>query len=102
MTIAACYLSSEGVVLGADSTTTMFVQGPGNTPGCDHYYNFAQKVFEFGEHSTAGITMWGLGTLGDVSYRTLIAETADHMQTKQSAALAVCRTFWRAFFGGPG
>lgn len=27
MTIAACYLSSEGVVLGADSMITIFVRG---------------------------------------------------------------------------
>jgi len=46
MTIAACYLSGEGVVLGADSTTTMFVPAmdPG-APGADHHYNFAQKLF---------------------------------------------------------
>jgi hypothetical protein len=31
MTIAACYLSPEGVVLGADSTTTMFFDQPGTT-----------------------------------------------------------------------
>lgn len=60
VTIAACYLSSEGVVLGADSTSTMFVRGHGNQVDSEHHYNFAQKIFEFGEDSTAGIVMWGL------------------------------------------
>ena len=32
MTIAACYVSAEGVVFGADSTATMFVPGPGPNP----------------------------------------------------------------------
>ena len=44
MTIAACYLAAEGVVFGADSTTTMFVSGIGpGTPGAEHHYNFARK-----------------------------------------------------------
>lgn len=58
MTIAACYLSSEGVVLGADSTTTMYVSAPGPHPtGGEHHFNFAQKVFQIGSEGTLGITM---------------------------------------------
>jgi hypothetical protein len=60
MTIAACYLSAEGVVFGADSTTTMFVSGIGpGAPGAEHHYNFAQKVLQIGENSTLAMTMWG-------------------------------------------
>ena len=78
MTIAACYLSAEGVVFGADSTTTMYVSGIGpGAPGSEHHYNFAQKVFQIGENSTLAMTMWGLGNLRNVSYRTLIAQFAD-------------------------
>lgn len=78
MTIAACYLSSEGVVLGADSTSTIFVANPTHSDGSRHHYNFAQKVFEFGQSSTLGLVTWGLGGLKDISYRTLIAEVMDH------------------------
>ena len=60
MTIAACYLSADGVVFGADSTTTMFVPGP-DASGTEHHYNFAQKVFQIGESSTLAMTMWGNG-----------------------------------------
>src|SRR5437762_2458537 len=42
MTIAACYLAGDGLVIGADSTTTMYVSGlgPGAT-GSEHHYDFA-------------------------------------------------------------
>ena len=103
MTIAACYLSAEGVVLGADSTTTMFVAGRGGQPGSQHHYNFAQKVFEFGEPgSTVGMALWGLGSLGDKSYRTLIGEMADGVKSKNPDTLdAVAQTaatmFWAQY-----
>lgn len=89
MTIAACYLSAEGVVLGADSTATMFVAGRGGQIGSQHHYNFAQKVFEFGAPgSTVGVALWGVGSLGDTSYRTLIAEIADEAAKRQPPSLA--------------
>lgn len=77
MTIAACYVSAEGVVLGADSTSTVYVPGPPGVEGNTHFFNLAQKVFEFGEDSSIGIVTWGLGSLGDTSHRTVIAEVAD-------------------------
>jgi len=77
MTIAACYVSAEGVVLGADSTSTVYVPGPPGVEGSTHHFDFAQKVFEFGEDSSIGIVTWGLGSLKDTSHRTVIAEVAD-------------------------
>ena len=76
MTIAACYLSPEGVVLGADSTSTY-----GLASGA-HYYNNAQKLFEVGEDSTLGIVAWGLGGLNSYSHRTLIALFSDDLKGK--------------------
>jgi len=88
MTVAACYFSSEGVVLGADSTSTVFVTGPGGQPGLQQHYNFAQKVFEFGDPgATAGVAIWGVGSLGDVSYRTLVAEIADEARRQSAGSL---------------
>jgi len=88
MTIAACYLSSEGVVLGADSTSTVFVAGRGTQSGSVHQYNFAQKVFEFGPRgSTVGVALWGLGSLGLKSWRTLIAEMADEACARKAGGL---------------
>ena len=80
MTIAACYLSSEGVVFGADSTSTMYVEGPGPQPVVpSHQFNYAQKIYEIGKDSTLGITMWAWKL--DSSYRTLIAQFAELLVT---------------------
>lgn len=73
MTIATCYLSPEGVVLGADSTTTYISD---NGP---HYYNHAQKIFEIGDNGRLGIVTWGLGNLNDESYRRLFAKFSDEL-----------------------
>src|SRR5258708_2959550 len=74
MRVGACYVSGEGVVFGADSTTTMLVAGRGiATDHSEHHFEHAQKIFEIGEGSTLGVVTWGMGNLEDVSFRTLIA-----------------------------
>ncbi len=101
MTIAACYLSSEGVILGADSTTTMFVAAPGSQPGGrEHHFNFAQKVFQVGSEGTLGMTMWGLGSLPGTSYRTLITQFADDLSRQSAASMAEIAERWNLFFWG--
>jgi hypothetical protein len=97
VTIAACYLSSEGVVFGADSTTTMLVQGP-EPGGTEHHFNFAQKIFEIGQDSSLGITTWGLGGLGEISYRTLIAQFGDELSCQPVCSIAEVAERWNAFF----
>lgn len=96
MTIAACYLSSEGIVLGADSTSTYAL------PSGNHYFNHGQKIFEIGESSTLGIVTWGLGGLSVGSHRTLVALLADDLKkTKaksvQDVADRWCAQFWKAY-----
>lgn len=99
MTIAACYLSSEGVVLGADSTSTMYVRCPGPNPvEAEHHYDHAQKIFQIGEKSTLGITMWGLGNLAAVSYRTLIAQFSDSLAGQPPKTMSEVADRWNAFF----
>jgi hypothetical protein len=90
MTIAACYLSSEGVVFGADSTATF----------SNRYYDHAQKIFEVGSRgSTLGIVIWGLGSLGELSHRTWIMQFAEHNQQQATAsvqeiAIRLAQFFW--------
>jgi hypothetical protein len=77
VTIAACYVSPEGIVLGADSTTTY-----GDPSGGQHYYNHSQKLFELATEpgmGTFGVVCWGLGGLQVSSYRTLFALLSDDM-----------------------
>jgi hypothetical protein len=97
MTIAACYLSSEGVVFGADSTTT-FPVDPASAR--DRYYDHAQKIFQVGGHdSTLGIVLWGMAGLGELSYRTLIARFADTNQPQPAPSfLDVATRFSQAFW----
>lgn len=104
MTIAACYVSAEGVVFGADSTSTMYVSGLGpGAAGAEHQYNFAQKIFQVGENSTLGIVMWGLGGLPNISYRTLVAQFADSLighgiQSVEELAHRWQNLFWTEYY----
>jgi hypothetical protein len=77
----------------------MFVSGFGPTPaGCEHHYNFAQKIFQVGEHSTIGITTWGLGNLHQVSYRTLIARFADSLAGQSPTSMTDVANRWSQMF----
>lgn len=90
MTIAGFYLTPEGVVLGADSTSSA------PTESGMHYLDFNQKIFEIGESSTLGVMTWGLGALGGKSYRTLAAELADSFGQKRAASVEDVAKRWIA------
>ena len=95
MTIAVCYVSPEGVVLGADSTSTYGDLG-------DIHYNHSQKLFEIGEDSTLGVVTWGLGGLQISSHRTLLAHLADDLRAQppkdvKDVAERWSKSFWQAY-----
>lgn len=92
MTIAACYLSPEGVVLGSDSTSTY------ENFGQRRHYNHGQKLFEVGEKSTIGIVTWGVGGLRFGSYRTLIARLSDQMPPKSAVSVLNIANRWIDLF----
>jgi hypothetical protein len=98
MTIAACYVCDEGVVLGADSTTTYLV-GSGTT----RHMNNSQKVFEIGEMgSTLGLVTWGRGELPQLSYRHMAAELSDdllanHPSNVRDVADRFSHRFWAEY-----
>jgi hypothetical protein len=94
LTIAAAYLVSEGVVFGADSSTTVSVRTPDGVGGVLQVLSHAQKVFEVGENSRLGICTWGAGSVGDTSHRTIIARLADEIKedvTVKDAAEVLAR-----------
>lgn len=100
MTIAACYVSTEGVVLGADSSVTLTVAEPGQ-PSYMRHYNFAQKVFQIGEHSTLGIVFWGQAGTPRMSHRGTIARFANHLRDRPPLPdMAAVATEWAGFFWG--
>lgn len=97
MTIAACYVGSEGVILGADSTTTIAIKN--GRSYTFHHYTFGQKIFEFGKcGATAGIVTWGLGALGKLSYRTLAAEVSDRVEHQNCTGLKDVAGMWASAF----
>jgi hypothetical protein len=101
MTIAICHVSPEGVIFGADSTASLVVN-----PGGFHYFNHNQKIFQIGEQSTLGLVTWGLGGLTNVSYRTLVAQLADNLETSSpsnvfDAAVRWIDLFWTAYTSDP-
>lgn len=91
MTIAMCYLSPEGVVLGADSTASHTTGD-----GLFHYFNHNQKLFQIGEESTLGMLTWGLGGMFEVSYRTLIAKLDDDLRKKKPRSVKQAAERWAA------
>jgi hypothetical protein len=87
MTIAAAYLTSEGVVLGADSATTVAAtvqEGAGAE--VVQLLNHAQKVFEVGQPKRSRIALctYGFGLLGDTSHRTIAARLADRVDNEKT------------------
>jgi hypothetical protein len=89
VTIAACYVNPEGVVLGADSTSSIYI-----APSGFHYLNHNQKLFEIGEDTTLGLVTWGLGSIGELSHRSQIAKLADDLKsTPAKTVLEVAERF---------
>ena len=97
MTIAMCYLSPEGVVLGADSTSSSVIS-PGPGFAGYHFFNNNQKLFELGENSTIGVLTWGLGGLQSCSHRTLLALLADDLQRNPASDVADVANRWAVQF----
>lgn len=90
MTIASCYVSPEGVVFGADSTTTYTLGGR------LRHYNQAQKLFEVGTQGCLGIVTWGLGSIEAISYRKLIANLADDLVANPPVSVKDAADRWAA------
>lgn len=80
MTIAAAYLTSEGVVLGADSATVVNARVSGGPAHVAQILRHSQKVFEIGERSRFGLTTWGAGSIRGVSHRAIVARLADTLE----------------------
>jgi hypothetical protein len=99
VTIAACYLSPEGVVLGSDSTSTYSLPSPFPfLPSKERHYNFGQKIFEVGKNSNLAIVTWGLGGLSVGSYRTLIARLADNLDALPAHSVLEVAERWAKQF----
>lgn len=105
MTVAAACLTSEGVVLGADSATLVSAQPPGGPATVVQVLTHAQKVFEVGQEGKGrfGLCTWGSGNIAGISHRTVVARLADKVTddtTVKAAAEALLGTVAEIVGGG--
>lgn len=82
-------------MLGADSTSSLVA-----SPGGFHYFNHNQKLFELGEGATLAAMTWGLGGLGSISYRTMLADFASELEKKPAATVEKVAARWSEKFWG--
>lgn len=75
MTIAISLKVNDGLVLAADSATTLFSQEPDGGPsGVVNVYNNANKVFNLVKGKPIGAVTWGAGSIGAASISTLMKD----------------------------
>ena len=92
VTIASLYLTQEGIVLGADSTSSSV--GDGDL----HFFDFSQKLLEVGRDTTFGFLTWGLGHVGDVSFRRLVALLGDSLAASPPTSVGEVAKRWVRLF----
>lgn len=71
MTIAISLKVNDGLVLAADSASTLVGQGPGGDPAVINVYNHANKIFNLRKGLPIGAITWGSGSIGPASISSL-------------------------------
>lgn len=74
MTIAISLKVNDGVVLAADSASTLFAQTAGGQQAVMNVYNNANKVFNLRKGLPLGAITWGSGSIGNNSISTLVKD----------------------------
>ncbi len=74
MTIAISLKVDDGVILAADSATSLMVCDPQGHTGVGNIYNTANKVFNLRKGLPIGAITWGAGSIGNASISTLIKD----------------------------
>lgn len=74
MTIAISLKVNDGVVLAADSASTLIAQEPTGTVAVFNVYNNANKIFNLVKGLPIGAITWGAGNIGTSSTSTLIKD----------------------------
>lgn len=82
MTIAINLKVMDGVVLAADSATTLMTRVGTNPPVVTNVYNNANKIFNLRKGLPIGLITWGSGAIGS----TPIATLAKDLRARFSAA----------------
>jgi len=72
MTLALSLKTNDGLVLAADSASTLILSDPGGSLVTNTYFN-ANNVFNLVKGLPLGAITWGAGAIGTASISTLIA-----------------------------
>jgi hypothetical protein len=83
MTIAISLKVNDGVILAADSASTVVTQNPDGTAGVVNVYNNANKVFNLVKGLPVGAVTWGAGSIGNASISTLMKDFRDRLTGKE-------------------
>jgi len=74
MTIAISLKVNDGLVLAADSASTLVTRNPDGTAGVVNVYNNANKVFNLIKGLPVGLVTWGVGSIGNASISTIVKD----------------------------
>jgi hypothetical protein len=74
VTIAICIKINDGLIIAADSATTIIAQGAMGPTMALNVYNNANKVFNLRKGLPIGAVTWGAGSIGQSSISTIIKD----------------------------
>lgn len=74
MTIAISLKVNDGLVLAADSASSILIYNPNGTSGVLNVYENANKVFNLHKEIPVGAITWGSGSIGSASTSTLVKD----------------------------
>jgi hypothetical protein len=74
VSIAILVVVHDGLVLAADSASTVITSGPGGIPGVANVYNNANKIVNLIKGEPLGCIVFGAGSIGSASISTLLKD----------------------------
>ncbi|HKZ76819.1 MAG TPA: hypothetical protein VJ124_00740 [Pyrinomonadaceae bacterium] len=83
MTIAISLKVNDGLVLAADSASTLIGRAPEGTTTVVNIYNNANKIFNLRKSLPIGVITWGSGSIGNASISTLLKDLRRRLSTKE-------------------
>lgn len=84
MTIAISLKVNDGLVLAADSASTIFGQDPSGQTYVTNVYNNANKVFNLRKGLSLGAITWGAGAIGTSAISTLAKDLRQRFSDNDS------------------
>jgi hypothetical protein len=82
VSIAISVKINDGLVLAADSASTVMGQSPQGVIGVLNTYNNANKVFNLVKGLPIGLVTWGTGSIGAASVATMVKDLRRILSTK--------------------